>query len=376
MYKTYVLHLKYHQNVDYFSDQLATGTFSKMAASEWPEISQALEENRRELVLTGKDIGTKIENEGLDNRLYTLRLLNFLEISNVGLSELSEDVVKLERLVNLVLRANKLTALPDSICELYTLRVLDVSSNKLSELPSEIGNLVGLHTFDASSNELTNIPESIHKLIHLSVCNISTNKLTNIDPLISADLVHLTEIIASGNKIDTLSVSVAGLQVLKKLDLSANQIRDLPASLADCSKLRDFDFKDNPIRDRRLAKLVQQARGYKAILEYVQEHGFKCDAELESNSKGKSQKKGKKKRKKRGSEGDTGDELATLVQVITVRATDLSDNVEIVITKEILDVRPYIVCCIVRDVDLEQGNMLKRFITAQVCSELLKQIKW
>ncbi len=337
---------------------------SNMAAPEWEEVSQAAGENRRELVLTGKEIAAKIQKHGLDKRLYSLNLLNFLEISSVGLCEVSNDISNLDHLVNLVLRSNKLTLLPDTLCQLKALRFLDISSNQVKQLPDDIGDLTELHTLDVSGNELAVIPESVNKLKHLSVCNFSTNGLSSIDNLLSPDLAHLSEIIASGNQIDHLSPDVSSLHVLKKLDLSGNKIQDLPASLAECHKLRDLDFKTNPIKDRRLAKLIQQGKGHKAILDYVHSHGTRSESSGEKTPK-KDKKKGRKKKASENA-GDTGDELAVMIRVLSVRAEDCDDNVQVIVSKSVASVRPYIVCCIVKDVDLEQGNMFKRFITAQV----------
>lgn len=341
-----------------------------MAAPEWSEISQALEEKRRELVLTGKDIALKVEKNGLDDGLYSLDLLNFLEISSVGLRSISDDLGKLDNLVNLVLRSNKLSALPASIGQLKKIHLLDVSRNELLELPDEIGDLCDLHTFDASGNQISNLPETMGKLDKLTVFNCSTNKIASVDILMSDTFsAHLSTIVASGNEIDSVSFDVGCLHVLKKLDMSSNKILELPASLADCGKLRDLDFKDNPIKDRRLAKLVQQSKGQKAILDYVRSNGAKPDQE--SGDK-KGQKKGKKKggkKKKGGADGGdaVNDLVDEMIRVLTVRANEESaDIVEVTATKAAAGVRPYIVCCIVRDVNLEQGNMFKKFITAQV----------
>ena len=44
-----------------------------------------------------------------------------------------------------------------------------------------------------------------------------------------------------------------------------------------------------------------------------------------------------------------------------------TEGYKIHVTHEVANVRPYIVCCIVRNIDLEQSsNMFKRFITLQV----------
>ncbi|XP_038076810.1 leucine-rich repeat-containing protein 47-like [Patiria miniata] len=333
-----------------------------MASPVWPEIVQAQKENRRELLLNGPEIAERITKSGLDYTLYSLELLNYLEIADASLLKLSKDIGKLANLVNLVLRGNKLSKLPSTVGNLKALRVLDVSNNSLQSLPDEFGELSELHTFDASRNNLTCLPESIGRLQRLSLVNISSNDIESLAPLCTDQLSHLSELVGVKNAITAIPDAVSHLQALKKLDLSANKITEVPASLADCGKLKDLLLTENPFRDRRLGKLVQQSRGTKATLDYIRNHGTKTSAPEEKSAKAK-KKKGRKKA------ASTGSDLSEDLDKLMLRVLNFKDSsdggVEVVVKEGVADVRPFIVCCILRDVNLQKGTRFKRFISAQ-----------
>lgn len=46
--------------------------------------------------------------------------------------------------------------------------------------------------------------------------------------------------------------------------------------------------------------------------------------------------------------------------------TDVNSTLKIVVTDEVKDVRPYIVCCILRRLDLTREESFKKFIALQV----------
>ncbi|XP_022090444.1 leucine-rich repeat-containing protein 47-like [Acanthaster planci] len=334
----------------------------KMASLSWTEIVQAQKENRRELLLNGPQIAQRIVRSGLDRTLYSLELLNYLEIADASLPDLSEDIGKLVNLVNLVLRGNKLSTLPSAVGNLKVLRLLDVSSNVLKTLPDELGELSELHTLDASRNDLEGLPESIGKLHRLSVLNISSNKIESLEPLCTGQLLHLSELTGVKNAITVIPDTISHLQALKKLDLSSNKIAEAPASLADCTKLKDVLLTENPFRDRRLGKLVQQSRGTKATLDYIRTHGTKKSAPEEKPAKAK-KKKGRKKA------ASTGSDLSEDLDKLMLRVLNFKDSsdggVEVIVKEGVASVRPFIVCCILRDVNFQKGTRFKRFITAQ-----------
>ncbi|XP_071805095.1 leucine-rich repeat-containing protein 47-like [Asterias amurensis] len=335
-----------------------------MAAAMWEEIAQARKENRRELLLHGPQISERITKSGLDNTVFSLELLNYLEISDSTLTELSNEIGNLVNLINLVLRGNKLTTLPSTIGNLKALRLLDISHNSIKSLPDEISDLSELHTFDANQNGLLCMPESINKLHRLSVVNVSCNEIDSLEPFCTEQLTHLSEFLAAKNAIVVIPERISKLQSLKKLDLSSNKISEVPSSLADCAKLKELLMKENPFRDRRLGKLVQQSRSTKATLDYVRSHGTKTATVQENSSSAKSKKK--KGRKKAASVGsDLSEDLDKLMLRVLSYKDSSDGGVEVNVSNDVADVRPYIVCCILRDVNLKQGNAFKRFITAQ-----------
>jgi len=124
-------------------------------ASSWLEVDKAKEECRHELVLTGDAVATRIAEGGLDERIFALTALNFLEISRCGLAELPRGVAQLTGLSNLVLHDNRLGAVPDEIGQLSRLKFLDLSCNELELLPPAIGQLCELQVDSACHSQFS-----------------------------------------------------------------------------------------------------------------------------------------------------------------------------------------------------------------------------
>ena len=81
----------------------------------WPEISVVKSENRRELILNGEKFTELLEKNGkkLDESLFELQLLNFLQLTNSReFRNISDEIHKLENLQSLLLFGNGLTLLP------------------------------------------------------------------------------------------------------------------------------------------------------------------------------------------------------------------------------------------------------------------------
>jgi Leucine-rich repeat (LRR) protein len=78
----------------------------------WTEIQQVQEHQRHELVLTGPEVAQRVAENGLDEHLYNLAMLNFLEISKTPLATLDSRIGQLKNLTRLVLHYNKLKELP------------------------------------------------------------------------------------------------------------------------------------------------------------------------------------------------------------------------------------------------------------------------
>lgn len=147
------------------------------------------------------------------------------------------------------------------------------------------------------------------------------------------------------------------------LDLSNNKLSEIPPELSDCAKLKEINFKGNKLSDKRLEKMVNGCQT-KSILDYLRGKGKGRRAEDGADAdKGRRQQLRKKKGKEE--EKDEEEELNRMV-VRVLNVSDASAVPTVRVSAEVKDVRPYLVCCVVRGMNLKAGNSLKRFLVAQV----------
>lgn len=332
----------------------------------WPEIENCKDKSRREVAI--KDCPRRFEEIGCTPpvELYSLTLVNFLQISGCELTSISNDISVLINLRSLILDRNKLKQLPDSLCELENLKVLDVSSNDLDEVPLDFGKLRSLQTLNLNSNNLVNFPENIDGLELLAVLDLSSNHFTALPGLfMQGKHSHLAELKMSHNLIDDVSDGIGMLEALKSLDLSSNKIKELPQVISKCNKLKSADYADNPLKDRRLKKLIEQKNSsQKAIMDYIKTKGR---PPMPSTGGGTENLTGK--HKKGGASLDEDTLVKHLMKVLRFNHgalnEDESHSLEVVATDDVRDVRPYIVCCVVKRLNLTTDCLLKKFLVAQ-----------
>ncbi|XP_064461002.1 leucine-rich repeat-containing protein 47-like [Ornithodoros turicata] len=328
-------------------------------APAWQEVQHAKVEKRCELVLSGPPISKRIEEEGhFDASVFALTHLNFLEVSHTCLSTLPDGIARLVNLTRLVLSANQLTQVPAELGSLKKLKFLDISNNGLESIPPELSRLSELQSFNVSFNKLSFLPDDFKSLSHLIVLNFACNEIVDFPTFLTeGKFDFLTEVVGNKNCIASLPRGLEGsLPALKVLDVSANNIKEVPGEIGDCLKLKEIHLKDNPISDKRLRKLVDQCH-YKQVLEYIKNHGPR-DVEVTQDKGGK---KGKKK--KGGAAANATDVQAVANKFEILQLQDTSPVV--VATDEVHDVRPYVVCCILRKVQLDKEGMLRKFLTLQ-----------
>ncbi|XP_068605769.1 leucine-rich repeat-containing protein 47 [Brachionichthys hirsutus] len=337
---------------------------------KWPEIYKAAAEKRRELVLQGPSVDKRISSDGgLSSVVYSLTLLNYLEVSQCpSLTEIHEDIQRLTNLQSLILCRNRLASMPNTVCKLKSLKVLDLSVNTLRVLPREITELRELNTLNVSCNNLELLPEGLSQCTKLSAINVSKNRITRLpSDFYSERLDLLSTLVASDNSIEQLSRDVHKLAALKVLDLSNNKLSEIPFDLSDCPKLKEVNFKGNKLSDKRLEKMVNGCQT-KSILDYLRGKGRQVedggDVDRGRNTdKGKRQQQ-RKKKEKVAAEQEALEELNKMI----VRVLHVSDGpaaLEVKVSAEVKDVRPYLVCCVVRGMNLMPGNALKRFLMTQ-----------
>lgn len=152
------------------------------------------------------------------------------------------------------------------------------------------------------------------------------------------------------------------------LDLSNNQLSSVPAALADCPKLKEINLRGNKLKDKRLEKMVSGCQT-KSILEYLRVGGRGCGrgrdrAEAE---KEESRRQRRERKRREGGEGEGG--AADGAGRLLLRVLHVSENpapLTVTASAEVRDVRPFFVGAVVRGMDLQAGNALRRFLTSQV----------
>uniref|UniRef100_A0A1A7XRE0 Leucine rich repeat containing 47 n=1 Tax=Iconisemion striatum TaxID=60296 RepID=A0A1A7XRE0_9TELE len=338
---------------------------------KWPEIEKAATEKRRELVLQGNTVDKRISSiGGLTSSIYSLQLLNYLEVSQCpSLTEIHEDIQQLTNLQSLILCRNKLAIIPEVIGSLKSLKVLDLSVNNLKALPEGITQLKELNTLNVSCNCLEVLPDGLSQCTKLSTINVSKNRITCFPPdLYSEDLDLLSTLVASDNLIEELSGEIHKLLALKVLDVSNNKVREIPPDLSNCPKLKEINFKGNKLSDKRLEKMVNGCQT-KSILDYLRGKGRRPVEEGVDADRGRNADKKKKQqqRKKKGREAEEQDEEEELNKMVVkvLHISDAPTALTVRVSAEVKDVRPYLVCCTVRGMNLKSGNALKRFLMAQ-----------
>ncbi|GFT54786.1 leucine-rich repeat-containing protein 47 [Nephila pilipes] len=320
----------------------------------WKEVQQVRDEKRCELVISGSLFSERIEKNGLDPGIFQVTHLNFLEISKTHLKELPPDIGLLTNLTRMVVSYNELNKLPSEIQSLKKLKVLDVSHNALSELPPGLSDLIELQSLNVSSNELSAIP-SLNDLLNLVKLDICCNKFAAIPVSVcDSKLFHFTDLIANKNLISEIPIEIEHLETLRVLDLSENQLEKIPGELGSCMKLKELNLKGNKLKDKRLLKLVEQCHT-KQVMDYIRSHCAKANTD---NKQGKSKKKTKQAKKV------NADEVIELLDELSILHVN-DEILHVVTTPKVADIRPYIVCCKVLNVNISDASTMKRFITAQ-----------
>lgn len=153
------------------------------------------------------------------------------------------------------------------------------------------------------------------------------------------------------------------LSAPQTLDLANNQLSEVPAELADCPKLRELNLHGNQLKDRRLEKMLGSCQT-KSILEYLRAGGRGRAKGRADPEKEESRRQRRERRKREGEEEEVAEASRLLLRVLHV-----SENpapLTITASPEVKGVRPFLVGAVVRGMDLQTGNALKRFLTSQV----------
>ncbi|MEM7538220.1 MAG: COR domain-containing protein [Chloroflexota bacterium] len=167
-----------------------------------------------------------------------------LSLSELGLTDIPDEVFKLNHLEQLYLSSNRLSTLSDSISQLHNLRELSLSSNQLSTLPDSISQLHNLRELYLSFNQLSTLPNSFYQLHNLFHLDLMGNQLSTLPNCIS-QLHNLQKLDLCHNRLNTLPCFISQLQNLQKLDLRSNQLSTLPNSITQLHNLQKLYLNSN-----------------------------------------------------------------------------------------------------------------------------------
>ncbi|CAG2203780.1 Leucine-rich repeat-containing protein 69 [Mytilus edulis] len=200
-----------------------------------------------------------------------------LNLCNKKLDKVPRAIGKLDCVVHLQLRGNKLKDLPIELSHLFQLQILNCGNNELEDLPEVLEYLTMLEKLHLFNNNLKNLnPKVLTHLRNLTFLNINNNQLKTFPPEICrlsslqhlsctnnqltelpvemCALIRLEEFHVAGNQLTSLPLEFGFLVNLEKLYLQKNKIRELPeiqnlsTEFGKCYKLRTLDIAANELR--------------------------------------------------------------------------------------------------------------------------------
>ncbi|PAV63425.1 hypothetical protein WR25_08390 [Diploscapter pachys] len=282
--------------------------------------------------------------------------INLLTITGCKLAFLSPSISGLSALTRLTLSRNSLAKLPDSFKSLQNLKVIDVSSNNLTELPNSIGTISHLESLNAASNEISQAPD-LSNLSNLITLDLSHNKFSTFPQLASDKLKRFLTLAINHNEIQELPRNFFHLSQLKDFDISHNQLKDYPVALTRMEKLKSLNLAENPFKDTRFRKLANDKRSkINAIIAYMEKT---ADLSILDEL-------GENQTKVDGMAENAGKDLDKLT--VDEKATEIiSGNPNMTVQRDasVAKLRPYLVCCLLHDVDLKDPETMKKFINCQ-----------
>lgn len=324
-----------------------------MSGNTWEEIEQAGNDQRHELHLCGDTVSERLKSRDLKlpDELFMLSALNYLEISDTCLTSVPDELKKLNNLINLALHRNNVNHVTDAINELPKLKFLDLSFNKLTTFLQTI-TLEAIHTLNIANNQITSFAD-LSNAKSLSILHVEHNLLERLPTGLDAS-TSLSEIYAAGNLLGEIPNEIKDVVSLKVFDVSENKLKTVPGELTQCQRLKTLKLEGNPLSDKRLKKMTSQCNT-KAILEYISK---------QAGSGGGGGKKGKKKKgaKEKQNDEELDDEDVRKIYVIP----NTNEEQVVAMDTSVREVRPYICCTVIKNLDLREPSVFKDFLALQV----------
>lgn len=138
-----------------------------------------------------------------------------------------------------------------------SLKILEVDKNKLEDLPRSLAKLKQLEVLNISSNCLQDLGP-VNEILTLTSLNASGNKLTSVQ-LPFAKMPRLQMLSASDNPITELDPDIGQIQAAVTINFSDCQLKSVPGQIGEikAKKLQVLSFMGNPLKDNRLKKIMK-----------------------------------------------------------------------------------------------------------------------
>ncbi|ELR15142.1 protein phosphatase 2C domain containing protein [Acanthamoeba castellanii str. Neff] len=176
-----------------------------------------------------------------------LPALSILDMRNNRVTEISPGTLKkMTALTKLMLRYNRIVALPAEVGHLKNLQLLSIRNNHLISVPPELNQLEKLQVFDARGNQLRSIPPlgGLRSLLEL---DLQHNNLSCLPSELS-HLSSLTRLSLGFNNFSEFPLEAVGMSSLAELDLEANCISVVPPDIKHMTALRTLYLSSNKIK--------------------------------------------------------------------------------------------------------------------------------
>ncbi|CCD72824.1 B3/B4 tRNA-binding domain-containing protein [Caenorhabditis elegans] len=320
---------------------------------EQPEVIEAIENNRFEIVIKNVRIDSVTEAANLSQKrvFESMSQLNLLSLTGCSLHNLSSSIRSCSNLMHLVLPKNDLKQLPDVFDCLPKLKFMDLSHNHLDALPASISKCENLESLILNNNRLneSSFPD-ISNLSNLHIFDAAHNTISKIPASLTSHNLSakLHTIILSHNSIEVIPDSLSNLKQLKELKIDENKLKDVPSVIAHLPKLKVLDISKNCFSESRFQKLANDKRGkLNAVIALAQKIGKPI---------------GNSEEQKKAPESGSPD-FPVPDAPLTVRTG--IENLTVRRHPSVSEIRPYLVCCVINNVDLNGGDSFKKFIALQ-----------
>jgi hypothetical protein len=165
-------------------------------------------------------------------------LVSFSTLQQLQAGQLRSDYRKSQQLepVSRLQISADLTEFPRQVLELAdSLEILDLSNNKLSQLPDDLDRLQKMRILFLSNNQFDAIPEVLASCPKLEMISFKSSGLKQVGENVLP--IDTRWLILTDNAISKLPDSMGKLHRLQKLALAGNQLTELPESMSACKNL-------------------------------------------------------------------------------------------------------------------------------------------